>query len=96
MPFKTLSLSPPPPTPSKGNKCNNIFKGGKLIKINWCRNISFSTKLKTNFIKKVDLLIYNFYYISSEVIKHLIYKKTKPDYFTKLKVPQNYFNKEEL
>ena len=37
-----------------------------------------------NFIKKVDLLIYNFYYISSEVIKHLIYKKNqknKPDYF---------------
>ena len=28
-----------------------------------------------NFNKKVDLLIYNFYYISSEVIKHLIYKK---------------------
>ena len=46
---------------SKGNKCSNIFKGGKLIKkINWCRNISFSIKLKTNFIKKVDLVIYNF------------------------------------
>ena len=41
---------------SKGNKCNNIFKGGKLIKkINLFRYISFSTKLKTNFIKKVDL-----------------------------------------
>ena len=37
---------------SKGNKCNNIFKGGKLIKINWCRNISFSTKLKMNPIKR--------------------------------------------
>ena len=62
---------------SKGNKCNDIVKGGKLIKINWCRNISFSTKLKTNFIKKVDLFKYNFYYISSEVIKHLIYNKNK-------------------
>ena len=42
---------------AKVNKCNNIYKGGNLIKkINWCRNISFSTKLKTNFIKKVDLL----------------------------------------
>ena len=50
-----------------------------------------------NFIKKVDLLTYNFYYISSEVIKHLIYNKKKnPDYFTKLEVTQNYFNKEEL
>ena len=62
---------------SKGNKCNNIYKGGNLIKINWCRNISFSTKLKTNFIKKVDLLIYNFHYISSGVIKQLTYKKKK-------------------
>ena len=35
----------------------------------------FFNKLKTNFIKKVDLSIYNFYYILSEVIKHLIYKK---------------------
>ena len=42
----------------KGKKCNNIFKGGKLIKINWCRNISFPLKLKMNFIKKVDLKIY--------------------------------------
>ena len=68
-----------------------------MIKINWCRNISFSTKLKTNFIKKVDLLTYNFYCISSEVIKHLIYNKKKnPDYFTKLEVTKNYFNKEEL
>ena len=48
----------------------------------------FFNKLKKNLIKKkVDLLIYNFYYISSEVIKHLIYKK-KTDYFTKFEVPQ--------
>ena len=82
---------------SKGNKWNNIYKGGKLIKKNnWCRNISFSTKLKANFIKKVDLLTYNFYYISSEIIKHLTNNKTNPDYFTKLEVTQNYFNKEDL
>ena len=47
-------------------------------KINWCRNISFSTRLKTNFIKKVDLLTYIFYYISNEVIKYLFYNKKKP------------------
>ena len=71
---------------SKGNKCNNIYKGGNLIKkkINRCRNISFSTKLKTNFIKKVDLLTYNFYYISSEVIKHLTYNKKKHRLFHKV------------
>ena len=37
-------------------------------------------------------LVYNFYYTSNEVIKHLIYKKTKKkqktDYFTKFEVPQ--------
>ena len=54
-----------------------------MIKINRCRNISFSTKLKTNFIKKVDLLIYNFCDISSEVKKHLIYQKT--DYYSNRK-----------
>ena len=38
-----------------------------------------------NPIKKVDLLIYNFYYISGEVIKHLIYKKkTKNRLFHKV------------
>ena len=69
---------------SKGNKCNNTVKGGKLIKINWCRKISFSTKLKTNFIKKVDLLIIFFYNISSEEIKHLIYNKNKTRLFHKV------------
>ena len=46
---------------SKGNKCNNNCKGGKLIKkLIGAEIFLLKTKLKTNFIKKVDLLTYNF------------------------------------
>ena len=45
-----------------------------------------------NPIKKVDLLIYNFYYISGEVIKHLIYKKKQKQTLSQSwKIPQKLF-----